>query len=107
MKRKIKKRLSQLQQKRLVRITLLFLFFAMVWLIFAPRMGILSLYKEKGRLQALEEQKASLEKENTVLRREIDRIHNDIDYFEYLARKKHGLIKENEIIFDFSDGKKK
>lgn len=108
MKRKIKRTLSPLQQRRLVRITLLLLIAALLWLLFAPKMGIVSLYKQKSRLQALETQRIELEKENTVLRLEIDRIQNDIDYFEYLARKKHGLIKENEIIFDFSkDGPNK
>ena len=108
MKRKIKRSLSPLQQTRLVKITLLLLIVAVLWLLFAPKMGIVSLYTQKGRLHALEVKKVELEKENAVLRLEIDRIQNDIDYFEYLARKKHGLVKENEIIFDFSkDGPKK
>ncbi len=107
MKRKFKKTLSRLQQKRLIQLTLIFLIIAMIWLVFAPGMGIVSLYKQKARLQALEEQRVSLERDNAVLRLEIDRIHNDIDYFEYQARKKHGLVKENEIIFDFSKDDKK
>lgn len=102
MKRKIKKSLSPLEQRRLVRITLLLLICAVLWLLFAPKMGIVSLYKQKSRLQTLETQRITLEKENAVLRLEIDRIQNDIEYFEYLARKKHGLVRENEIIFDFS-----
>ncbi len=107
MKRKLKRSLTPLQQKRLVKTTLLLFIIAIIWLFFAPKMGILSLYKEKGRLQALQSQRIRLEKENAVLRLEIDRIHNDIDYFEYLAREKHGLVKDNEIIFDFSKGGKK
>ncbi len=101
MKRKIKKTLSLTQQRLLVRITLLFLVIAVLWLLFAPKMGVIALYKERENLQKLESQRIQLEKENSALRSEIDRINNDIDYFEDLARKK-GLVKENEIIFDFS-----
>ena len=58
--------------------------------------------KLEKELKTKEEKlKSKLEKENSALRSEIDRINNDIDYFEDLARKK-GLVKENEIIFDFS-----
>ncbi len=108
MKRKIKKTLTLTQQRLLVRITLVILVVAVLWLLFAPKMGVIALYKDKERLQTLEDQRAELEKENSDLRSEIDRINNDIEYFEYLARK-HGLVKENEIIFDFSpkDTKKK
>ncbi len=107
MKRKIRKTLSPLQQRRLIKIALLVLVLAASWLLFAPNVGIVSLYKQKAHLQSLESQSLRLEKENAVLRLEIDRIHNDIDYFEYLAREKHGLVKENEIIFDFSKDRNK
>lgn len=107
MKRRINKTLSNAQQKLLVRITLLLLILAVLWLLFAPGKGVVFLHKQKERLQGLETQRIRLEQENSVLRSEIDRIHNDIDYFEYLAREKHNLVRDDEIIFDFSTGDQK
>ena len=75
---------------------------ALLWIVFAPNMGLLSVKRENDRLQALQQKKAQLEQENAALRQEIERIQNDIEYFEQLAREKHGLLKKNEMIFDFS-----
>ena len=106
MKRKVKTSLTQQQKKHLGRIILLLLVFATFWLIFAPKMGIYSLYRENDKLRHLVEERARLEQENLELRHEIERIQQDIEYFEKLAREKHNLLKKNEILFDFSKGDK-
>lgn len=107
MKKKPRQKLTALQQKRLVKVSLGLLFAAIIWLIFAPNMGFVSWQKQHGRLKELENKKIMLEEENAVLRQEIERIQNDIEYFEKLAREKHGLLKKNEILFDFSKEEKR
>ena len=104
MKSRPKKPLSPLQRSRLVKILLILACAALLWIVFAPNMGLLSVKRENDRLQALQQKKAQLEQENAALRQEIERIQNDIEYFEQLAREKHGLLKKNEMIFDFSKG---
>jgi cell division protein FtsB len=42
---------------------------------------------------------------NEELRLEIERLQNDRAYLERIAREEHGMLKENERVFDFS-GKK-
>ncbi len=101
MKKKPKETLSPLQQRRLLRITIVLVCLAFLWIVFAPHMGLLSLKKEQRRLESLERQKVELEAEITALRREIERIRNDAEYFERLAREKHGLLRKNEMVFDF------
>lgn len=106
MKKKPKKVLSPLQRKRLTRIIAVLAFAALLWLLFAPNMGIVTLKREQNRLEALQLQKNELEKENAIMLQEIERIQTDIEYFERLAREKHGLLKKNEVIFDFSKKEK-
>lgn len=107
MKRKPKQKLTATQKKRLVKISIVFLCVVFLWLIFAPDMGFISWYRRQQTIDQLHQQKAMLEKENEELRNEIEKIENDIDYFEKLAREKHGLLKKNEIIFDFNENDKK
>jgi len=103
MKKKFQKTLSPLQQRRFVKILVLLAIAAAGWILFAPDMGIYSLYTQKSRVEKLQEKKSKLEAENAALRREIDRIENDVEYLERLAREKHGLLKENEMVFDFGE----
>lgn len=107
MDKKIKSTLSPLQRSRLIKITILLSVFAVTWLLFAPNMGILSMQEERSRLEELHQQKARLEQENAALREQIERIESDIEYFERIAREKHGLIRKNEILFDFEKSKDK
>ena len=99
--------LSWIQQKKFIRIVLVLIFLGICWLLFAPKMGVISLQKENSRLDALIQEKNRLREENEALRQEIEKIRNDIEYFEKLAREKHGLLKKNEFIFDFTQEKKK
>lgn len=106
MKKKPKETLSPLQQRRLLRIIVVLVCLAFLWIVFAPNMGLVPLKKELNRLESLEKQKIELETEITALRLEIERIQNDAEYFERLAREKHGLLRKNEMVFDFDKNKK-
>ncbi len=106
MKRKPKKTLSPLQEKKLLRFILFLAAAAILWLMFAPDMGIYSVYKKRSRLHELRSEIKELEKQNDALNNDIERIQTDIEYLEQIARDKHGLLKENEMVFDFSSRKK-
>ena len=45
--------------------------------------------------------------ENIDMARDIERLQSDKEYLERVAREEHGMLKDNEMVFDFSEGKKK
>ena len=63
--------------------------------------------RERSRLEELQHQKTRLQQENEALRQEIERIEGDIEYLERIAREKHGLLKKNEMLFDFDEDNNK
>ncbi len=68
--------------------------------IFGER-GLLRIYhlnREKDEIQA---RTAQLKAENDQLRREIEALKTDRRYIESLARKDFGLVRKNEIIYQF------
>jgi len=101
-RRKPKKKLTQLQENRLLKIVIVLIAAAVLWLLFAPGTGVYSLVKMRSRTAALEQQTEELIKTNEKLKAEIDRLKNDEAYLEQVAREKYGLLKKNERVFDFS-----
>lgn len=79
----------------------------MLWLVFAPNVGIYSVVKKNSSLRKLEQELGVLEEQNRELSRKIERIQSDVEYLEEIARGKYDLLKENEMVFDFSKGKEK
>ncbi len=63
--------------------------------------GFIHLYSMEKERQEYIGRIKKLEEENQRLWAEIDRLRNDKEYIEELARKKLGLLKENEVIFRF------
>ena len=92
-------------KKNSVTCILIFSFIAILllaWLSFG-RHGLTDLYKtqkEKERcLHILE----NLKEKNRMLANEIRRLKEDNKYFESVARKQLGMVKENEIIYRFKN----
>ena len=106
MKRKPKKPLSPLQQKRLLRIFVAAVLLAGLWLIFAPGQGLLYLHQQKKRLALLEAEQAQMIQDNTEMTQAIERLQDDRQYLEQVAREEYGMVKENEMVFDFAKKKK-
>ena len=52
--------------------------------------------------QGLEQQLAALQEQKAQLREEIQLLQNDRDYWERLARKELGMVREGELIYQFS-----
>lgn len=102
---KPKQKLSPLQEKRFLKICVVLVVIALLWVVFAPRSGIFSLWKKRQELQRLQQQTVQLQKDNEVLEKDIDRLQNDPEYLEEIARKEYGLLKKNERVFEFSSRK--
>ena len=102
LRKKPKKKLTQLQENRLLKIIIVLVFLTIIWLLFAPGTGVYSLVKQNNRTAELERQTEALIKSNEELRAEIERLKHDQAYLEQVAREKYGLLKKNERVFDFS-----
>lgn len=102
MKRQEKKRISPQQEGCLLKLVFGLVLAAVLWVIFSPGTGLISLMGHRAELEQLQEKTIELEKENSNLQEEIDRLQNDPEYLEEVARKEYGLLKKNERVFDFS-----
>ncbi|MCK5228467.1 MAG: septum formation initiator family protein [Desulfobulbaceae bacterium] len=72
-----------------------------IWLFFSPYGGILKYHKTSEKLNSIRTENEILKKQNAALEKEIAKLTKDPSYQAEIARKKHGMIKKNEIIFDF------
>ena len=90
------------QEKKLLPYIGLFLFILLIlWIVFAPDRGMLSLYKTKNEIQRLQAENSTLEEENKKLQEEINRLQSEPEYLEEKARKEYGMLKENEVLYIF------
>ena len=101
-RKKPKKKLTPLQENRLLKIVISLIIIAVIWLLFAPGTGVYSLMKQRRKTVELERQTEALMQSNQRLQAEIDRLTHDAAYLEEVAREKYGLLKKNERVFDFS-----
>ncbi len=92
--------LSPLQRKRLLRISFSIVIVLVLWLVFAPGRGMFYLYQQKRHLTVLEAEKKQMIQENKEMALAIERLQNDKEYLEQVAREEHGMLKDNEIVFD-------
>ncbi len=96
-----------MQRKRLYRIIVVIICCALLWIIFAPGNGLYVLHQQKKHLAVLQEREKELLEDNQELAEDVERLQNDQEYLEKVAREEHGMLKDNEMVFDFSKGKKK
>lgn len=96
-----------MQQKKLYRISFLLVGLFLLVLFFTPGKGLFFLRKQKMQVVALNAEKQELEKKNKALREEIKRVTTDVRYLEEVAREQHGLLKKDEMVFDFSPKERK
>ncbi|HEB49380.1 MAG TPA: septum formation initiator family protein [Desulfobulbus sp.] len=102
-----RKGLSRQERRTLRRVILLFLALGLLWLLLAPGRGLLRYRNLQQRVRTLAEENQDLERRNAELQQEIERLRSDDAYLEELARKKYGLLRENESVYDFEPAKKK
>ena len=71
---------------------------AFLWLLFSP-WGLASYFRLKRDLAEVSEQNRELAASNLELKEQIERLKNDPSYLEEVARKNHGLLRKDEIIY--------
>jgi len=67
--------------------------------------GILHMLKLSGQKASLEEKIAEFEVQNDELRMEIAALRGDHHYIERIARTELGMVRDDELVFQFSDRK--
>jgi len=77
-----------------------------LWLLFAPH-GVVRYCRLRQEVEAVKSEAASLEEQNSNLVEDVSRLKKDPTYLEDVAREEYGLIRKNEMIFDFSRPSKK
>ena len=97
----MKNRNSVFQNRKLLfaaGFTLVFIF--ILWHIFSPG-GMHTYLDLKTQLLESEAKNNILEKENSALREEIDKLENNPEHIEKIAREKFGMIRKNETLYKF------
>jgi len=85
------------KQKNLIFFCILTLFSMLLFILFSDK-GLSDLFKLKSERDRLMNQNVQLKKENDTLYRTIERLRNDPEYIESVARKELGMIKKDEVI---------
>ena len=96
---------SNKNKKRFINVSVIACILVSAFLLFSTN-GLFRYYRLKKSLETIRMANEELRKENEVLKEEIDKIQNDPEYLEEVARKKFGLIKKNEMIFNFRKKRK-
>ena len=74
--------------------------FILYFTIFGER-GLLRIYHLNKEKQDVERRLETLKGENLKLVREVDALKNDRRYLESIARRDFGMVRKNEIIYQF------
>lgn len=95
-------------KKGIIKISLIILILLgliIAWLGFGDR-GFIHLYRMDKEREFYQEKIQKLEEANLKLLDEINRLREDKEYIESVARKELGLIKEDELIYRFDNSQK-
>lgn len=74
--------------------------FILFFTVFGER-GLLRIYHLKREKQDIQQRFEQMKAENDKLRREIEALKTDRRYLESIARKDFGLVRPNEMIYQF------
>ena len=85
------------KQKILISICIVILFAMLLFSLFSDK-GLSDYFELKSERDRLVIENIRLKEKNDELYRTIERLRNDPEYIESVARKELGMIKENEVI---------
>jgi len=86
--------------KRMYLIPAGVILFILYFTIFGER-GLLRIYHLNQEKEDVQKRASALQLENEQLKREIEALKSDRRYLESIARKDFGLVRKNEIIYQF------
>jgi len=92
-------------RKRMFLVPIAFILFILFFTVFGER-GLLSIHRLSREKQEIEKKADELRAENERLKREIEALRSDRRYLESIARRDFGLIRQNEIIYQFPSSEK-
>jgi cell division protein FtsB len=87
-------------RKRQIFLTTGITLLVLLWLILSP-WGVVSYIRLRHDLAELRTGNRELAESNRALEKEIDRLKNDRAYLEKVAREQYGLLKKNEVIYQY------
>jgi cell division protein FtsB len=90
--------------KRIYFIPAGIILFILYFTVFGER-GLLRIHHLTQEKKQIEERVVALQAENEQLKREIEALKSDRRYLESIARKDFGLVRPNEIIYQFPNKK--
>jgi cell division protein FtsB len=90
-------------QKRLLIVVWFVIFFSLLLCIILGERGAIDLYLLQSKAGHLARIVNDLKEENQKLYRNIDRLKNDLEYIEEIAREELGMVARDEIIYQFKD----
>src|ERR1700757_3655671 len=88
-------------RKRMYLIPAGAILFILFFTVFGER-GLLRIHHLKKEKQEMQKRAEELKAENEKLKREIEALKSDRRYLESIARKDFGLVRKNEIIYQFA-----
>ncbi len=96
---------TKLRKYKIIITTSLLLCMALgLWVYFSPY-GARNYLSLEDELNKVSSEVKILQRQNSNLREEINKIKHDPDYLKKIARHNYNLLKKNEMIFDFSKKK--
>ena len=75
--------------------------FILFFTVFGER-GVLRIYRMTQEKEDIQKKALQIKTENEQFKREIEALKSDRRYLESIARKEFGLVRPNEIIYQFS-----
>jgi len=98
--------LSETDRKKVLLYSVLIGTVVTAWSVFGPY-GVLKYYGVTKELNEILAQNEQLREANTALKQEINKLKRDPVYLEKVAREQFGLIKKNEVVYEFPEKKKR
>lgn len=98
-------KLSRRKLRGLQLASMLICFLILLWVVFSPISGWLRSVRVNRELAELQAENETLQKQNKNLKEEINKLTKDPEYLEGIARDRFGMLKKNEVIYQF-DSKK-
>jgi cell division protein FtsB len=91
-------------QKRIYLIPAAAIAFILYFTVFGER-GLLRIYHLNKERQEVQARLERIKAENLKLVREVDALNNDRRYLESIARRDFGMVRKNEVIYQFPQPK--
>jgi len=98
--------MRQTFQKKIYLVPLGCVLFILFFTVFGDK-GLLRIFELKQDRAKIENRLVEIRNENNILKREIVALKTDRRYIESIARKDFGLVRANEVIYQFPAENKK